>query len=179
MKRRATGRDDHERVRGHHIRPLRRHRRQLTGAIDEVDPIMAPAPAPLDELELQARQRMKRMRHLHLRRITQILTITCTRRLDPTAASKATTARSASSATAPSASLRRPPDRPRVPLLRRRHHRAPAMNFTPNSDEAPKVMSSVPAWNASTSLTTARWACRQLEEPSAGNDWRKQPFYRA
>ena len=33
--------------------------------------------------------------------------------------------------------LRRPPDRPRLPLLHRHHDRAPAMNFTPNSDEAP------------------------------------------
>ena len=31
--------------------------------------------------------------------------------------------------------LSRPPHRTRVPLLQRPHHHAPAMNFTPNSDE--------------------------------------------
>src|SRR3954447_10565747 len=33
--------------------------------------------------------------------------------------------------------LRRPPHRARLPLLRRRHRRTSAMNFTPNSNEAP------------------------------------------
>jgi integrase len=34
-------------------------------------------------------------------------------------------------------SLRRPADRARLPLLQRPNHRSPAMNFTPNSNEAP------------------------------------------
>src|SRR5215211_1294909 len=37
----------------------------------------------------------------------------------------------------------RPPDRARLPLLRRHHHRAPTMNFTPNSDEAPDLATPV------------------------------------
>src|SRR5688572_27089970 len=32
----------------------------------------------------------------------------------------------------------RPPHRPCLPLLQRPHHRAPTMNFTPNSDQAPE-----------------------------------------
>src|SRR3954447_4079685 len=36
-------------------------------------------------------------------------------------------------------SLRRPADRARLPQLQRPHDRAAAMNFTPNSDEAPKA----------------------------------------
>ena len=45
-------------------------------------------------------------------------------------------------------SLRRPPDRARLPLLQRRHRHAPAIDFTPNSDEAPlrvRVRRPVPA----------------------------------
>src|SRR3954468_2327670 len=38
--------------------------------------------------------------------------------------------------------LRRPADRAGVPLLQRYHDRAAAVNFTPNSDEAPKISNS-------------------------------------
>jgi len=87
VERRPPGRHHHEWVGGHHIGPLRRQRGQLTGRIEEVDPIDPPVLPSLDELELPAGQRMERMGHPHPRRITQIPGIGCTRRLDPTDAS--------------------------------------------------------------------------------------------
>lgn len=79
---------DHDGVRRHDVGPLRRQRGQVTGVVAAIDPVGPPVPAALDELRLLAGQRMERMRHPHPQRLAQITGIECTRRLDPTAASR-------------------------------------------------------------------------------------------
>src|SRR5215213_1512796 len=51
--------------------------------------------------------------------------------------------------------LRRPTDRPRLPDLRRHHDRPPAMNFTPNPDEAPHLRPAAPMVPAPVASATA------------------------
>ena len=54
-----------ERIRRHQIGPYRRHPRQLSSGIEEVDHIRLPRPQPLDELERLPGQRMEPVRHPH------------------------------------------------------------------------------------------------------------------
>lgn len=78
VERGASGRHHDERVRRHHIGPLRRQRDQLISRTAEVDEISAPALAALDELEFSPRQWMERMSDPEALRTSYIVSIKCT-----------------------------------------------------------------------------------------------------
>ena len=64
-KRRPARSNHHERIRRHQIGPCRRHARQLSSGIEEVDQIRLPRLQPLDEPERLPGQRMEPVRHPH------------------------------------------------------------------------------------------------------------------
>ena len=94
MERSTPARHDHERIVGNRIGPLGGQRDQLTDAVAHVHAIRPPVVPALDELELPAGPRMERVRHSHPLQIAQILSITRSRPIDPTYASKRSTPRS-------------------------------------------------------------------------------------
>jgi len=77
VERRTTGRDHHEGIWRHRIRPLRGQRHQLTSGVKDVDPVGLPVLAPLDELEIPPGEGVERVDYTDQLPISYILGIGC------------------------------------------------------------------------------------------------------